>query len=259
MTPRQLFRRYAGERKVMHLPGYRLDSLDGLTRHTPLAPDIDGLVMFSELTEGVIDRAIQEQVAYFSRIGRPFEWKVHAFDVPADLAARLQAQSFEPGEPEALLVYKVGKPTSTRKDGPIRLERVTSAAGIGDVAAVQAQVWGEELVWLEAWLRALLPRGAIFCAYDGANPVGTGWMEFPDGVQFAEIHGGAILPRYRSQGIYSALLDIRVQEASRRGIEYLAVDAGPMSRPILLKKGFTYVCDTIPFRKRANQAPEPTS
>ena len=258
MTARELFRRYADERKTMPLPGYRLDAIEGLTRHTPVAPDIDGIVMFSELTESAIDSAIQEQVAYFSTVGRPFEWKVHSFDAPTDLATRLQAQSFEPGDPEALMVYRVGESPSIRKDGSIRLERVTSAAGIGDVAAVQAKVWGEDLVWLEAWLRALMPRGAIFCAYDGTNPVGTGWMEFPEGVQFADIHGGAVLPQYRGQGIYSALFEIRAQEASRRGIEFLAVDAGPMSRPILLEKGFSYVCDTIPFRKRANKAPEPT-
>ncbi len=28
----------------------------------------------------------------------------------------------------------------------------------------------------------------------------------------------------------------------------IAVDAAPMSRPILLRKGFQFVCETTPFR-----------
>ena len=141
----------------------------------------------------------------------------------------------------------------------VRYERVTGPAGIRDVTSVQAKVWSEELGWLESSLYALLGRSAIFCAYDGEKPVATGWIEFPTGSDFAELHGGAVLSEYRGRSIYSALFDLRVEEAKRRGVDFLAVDAAPMSRPILLRKGFFHVCDTIPFRKnRANKAPEPT-
>jgi GNAT superfamily N-acetyltransferase len=253
MTPRNLFCRYADERRAAAIPGYVLDGVDLLTRYTPIAPDLEGLVMFSELAESAIEDAIRDQIQYFSHLGRAFEWKVHAFDSPADLITRLRAHGFEPGDAEALMVYRVNEHASRAQISDVRIERVTSAAGIHDMAEVQAKVWNEELPWLGTWLHSLLPRAALFCAYRGATPVGTGWIEFPPGASFAELHGGAVLASERGRGLYSALFDVRVEEAKRRGAEFIAVDAAPMSRPILLRKGFTHVCDTVPFRKRCGE------
>lgn len=78
-------------------------------------------------------------------------------------------------------------------------------------------------------------------------------MEFPQESDFAELHGGAVLPALRGRGVYTALFNVRAEEARRRGTEFLAVDAAPMSRPILLGKGFHYICETIPYRMKANQ------
>jgi GNAT superfamily N-acetyltransferase len=251
MTSRELFQRYVDERKTAALPGYRRDTVAGLTRYTPVAPDLDGLVMFSELDESSLGAAIQQQTEYFARLGRGFEWKVHAFDSPANLAARLEGQGFEPDPVEALMVYGVSGHAARDRDVALRIERVTTPAGVRDILAVQEKIWGRAFPWLESWLHALLPRAALFCAYDGDEPIGTGWIEFPPGATFAELHGGSVLAEHRGRGIYSMLFDARVEEAKRHGIEFLAVDAAPMSRPILLAKGFTYVCDTTPYRKRA--------
>jgi GNAT superfamily N-acetyltransferase len=66
---------------------------------------------------------------------------------------------------------------------------------------------------------------------------------------FADLHGGAVLSTLRGKGIYSLLFYDRCQEAQRRGYQYLAVDAAPMSRPILEQKGFQLVCFTYPMRQ----------
>ena len=50
--------------------------------------------------------------------------------------------------------------------------------------------------------------------------------------------GGSTLPEYRKQGLYTALVKARVQEAIERGIRYLTIDASPMSRAVLEKFGF---------------------
>lgn len=249
MIPRALFDRYTEERRSVVPAGFRKDAVDGLTRFTPLIPALGGVVMFSELSAGMIDDAISAQVNYFREIGRDFEWKIYDFDAPADLAVRLKARGFERGEAEAFLVYPVAGHRPRPRNSEVRIERVTSDAGIRDVVAIQEQVWNQSFQWLEPSLRMSQESSAIYCAYCGDKAVGTGWIEFPEGTAFADLHGGSVLPALRGRGIYSALFDARIHEARRRGFEYIAVDAAPMSRPILLQKGFTYICDTVPFHR----------
>ena len=41
--------------------------------------------------------------------------------------------------------------------------------------------------------------------------------------------------------LYTALLAARVQEARARGVPYLTIDAGEMSRPIVARHGFATI------------------
>lgn len=132
----------------------------------------------------------------------------------------------------------------------IRIEPITTSAGIRQVVDLQQEIWNQPLPWLESSLLAMRDHAAIYCAFDGDKPIGNGWIKFPTASRatFADLHGGSVLPAYRGRGVYTALFDIRVAEAKRRGFEFLAVDTTSMSRPILLAKGFTLVCETVPFR-----------
>lgn len=235
----------------MHLAGYRRDAIDGLTRFTPTAPDLEGFVVYCELSTSSVEQAISTQIDYFKAIARPFEWKVYTFDSPPDLASRLEARGFVPGETEKFMVYDVESLPPAEGEGSVRIERITTDAGIDQIAAVQEEIWGGPHPWLTGSLRTSLDTTAVYCAYVDDLPVGTGWIDFYQDSSFADLHGGAVLPRMRGRGIYSALFRIRILEAKRRGYRFVAVDAAPMSRPILLKKGFRFVCDTIPFRKPA--------
>lgn len=251
MVPHEIFRAYADERKRFAPAGYRLESLYGLTRLTPMADGLDGVVMFSELPDPFIDEAIAAQVDYFQRIERPFEWKVYTFDRPSDLSQRLEQRGFEPGVRESFLVGRVAELPRVPPAGSFMIKRITSVAAIGDIVAVQESVWSRGLPWLGPMLAGALERTALFCAYEGDRPIGTGWIEFPAGCSFADLHGGAVLPEHRGRGIYSAIHAARVAEAKSRGVAYLAADATPMSSPLLLRKGFRHVCDTTPYRRAA--------
>lgn len=77
--------------------------------------------------------------------------------------------------------------------------------------------------------------------------VGSGWVEYLPGSPFPELHGGAVIPRLRQKGIYSALLTTRLKEAATKGHRYLSVDAAPMSKPILERKGFVSLAVTWPY------------
>jgi GNAT superfamily N-acetyltransferase len=72
-------------------------------------------------------------------------------------------------------------------------------------------------------------------------------LTFPVGSRFAELNGGGVVSTNRGRGIFSALLSRRIEEAKARGYTRVAVDAAPMSRPILLHKGFQHVCWTYPM------------
>ncbi|MCA9986957.1 MAG: GNAT family N-acetyltransferase, partial [Anaerolineales bacterium] len=71
---------------------------------------------------------------------------------------------------------------------------------------------------------------------------------YPAGSQFASLWGGSTIERYRRQGLYTALLAARAQEARGRGVRYLTVDASPMSRPILEKLGFQFIAYSFPCK-----------
>jgi predicted acetyltransferase len=53
--------------------------------------------------------------------------------------------------------------------------------------------------------------------------------------------GGATLATHRGKGYYTALVAARLQEAMQRGARFLFIDASPMSRPILERRGFVFL------------------
>jgi GNAT superfamily N-acetyltransferase len=254
----EVFARYVQERRNAPLRGFQRETFPEFVRYTPVEPDYEGIVTFANLEDSRVAAAIAEQIAYFHGLGRDFEWKVYDLDRPATLGRELAQRGFVPGEREAFMFY----PTATHRSRPlrpnIRLERVTSAEGVRKLVAVQERIWNHRLPWLMHSLLADLPESTVWLAYVDETPVGTGWVKFPAGSSFADLHGGSVLPAFRGRGIYSALFDARADEARDRGYGYLAVDAAPMSRPILLRQGFELVAETTPFRMRhaATVAPE---
>ena len=75
-------------------------------------------------------------------------------------------------------------------------------------------------------------------------------IEYPDNSQFAEIHGGSVLPEHREQGIYSFIHEARINDAISKNIPYVAVEAGPMRQSILEKRGYIPLCKTFPLGKQ---------
>ncbi len=79
---------------------------------------------------------------------------------------------------------------------------------------------------------------SIYIAYVDDLPACVGWVQFHENSQFASLWGGTTLPQYRDQGLYTAVMATRVQEAIRRGYSFLTIDATNMSRRIAEKYGF---------------------
>jgi GNAT superfamily N-acetyltransferase len=204
-----------------------------------------GAVIYSCLSAENADAVIREQIAYFEARGCDFGWKAYDHDTPADLQARLVRHGFVAGDREAVVVLDLDEaPAFMWRPVVHEVRRVAEPAGIADVMAVQEHVWeGEQLpTWLAEHLKEELRQGGenltVYVAYVDGVPASAAWVRFHPPTRFASLWGGSTVPEHRRRGLYMALLTARAQEARRRGVRFLTVDASPMSQPILEKLGF---------------------
>ena len=255
MTPREIFQRYRSERRGQIYAGFKLEVLPHLSRYVAQTEGATGFVMFAQLKSEDITTAIDEQVAYFRHLGQDFEWKVHDFDTPKTLRQDLEQRGFRQSDQEAFLVLDAARwiPPS-RQTTDVRIERITNPQQLTGFVAAEEAIWpGDSSGHVQNYAQELAtaPNAiSIYCAYKDDTAVATGRVTFPVESSFAQLNGGGVLPGMRGQGIFSAMLSRRIEEAKARGYTRIAVDAAPMSRPILLRKGFQHVCWTYPMLRR---------
>jgi GNAT superfamily N-acetyltransferase len=207
-------------------------------------------------TDGVdgaddVDEVIDRQVAYFQELGRPFEWTHYSHDRPADLGARLEAAGLKGDETGSLMVLELAE-APPRLLAPITADvrQVTDVSELETVRALLEAVWENPFAWfIPRMSRYLAPDGyvSIYIAYIDEHPASAAWVFLPEGSRFGGLFGGTTLEPYRGRGLYTALLAARIQEAVRRGYQFLHVDAGDMSQPIVAKQGFCLLVETTPY------------
>lgn len=229
----------------------RVERTPLVTRSLVDSPGVSmGAVLYSQLNESNVDGAITHQIEYFGSLGRPFEWKSYSHDKPTILGDRLVAHGLRPGERETVLVADVSRGIVTHLERGVRYER------IDDI---------DKLRWLERFdhaanlegleLRAQLAtefvrtpdRLSIWVAVVAEQPVARAWVRFYPNRPFADLWGGYTLEPYRGRGIYRSLVAARVAEARSRGVQWVAADALPTSRPILESLGFRRLVDSTPY------------
>lgn len=233
------------QRRNLYEPDLVREELSDLVRYVSPAGE-RGVVLYSRLDEARAEAAIREQIAYFGARGQSFEWKVYSHDTPPDLKERLHAHGFQIGEPDAVMAFDTASAPPVLLRAPTSdIRPVTDPAGLDAVIAIEDQVWGEDHTWIAQrfgpHLRDQTGYVAVFVAYVAGRPASAGWMTFGPGSQFAGLWGGSTLVEHRGRGLYTDLLAARVQEARRRGVRFLTVDASPMSRPILERHGFQVI------------------
>ena len=255
MDALEIFQRYRAERRRQTYAGWRLEVLPHLSRHTAHTAARGGLVMFADLPPEDGWKAIDAEIAHFARLGQMFEWKVYDFDSPPSLRKMLEERGFRTGDDEAFLMLETAEwRASARAPDGVTLEKIADPDRLRDFVAAESEIWPGgpgNLAKYADELAADPTALSIYCAYAGDRPVGTGRVSFPAGSAFADINGGGVVPDLRGRGIFTALLAQRIEEAKTRGYRWVAVDAGPMSRPILLQKGFRHVCWTYPMTRPA--------
>ena len=220
-----------------------------------LDPKSGGFVGYRDLggLEGAdLDELIARQVRLFAERAEEFEWKLHAHDLPADLAQRLLAAGFVPEELETVVIAPVAKVVGeVRLPDGVSLREVTGRADLERIAAMEEAIWQDSRGWLADSLEAeqAVDPGALTIVVAEADGVVVcaGWVRFARATEFATLWGGGTLPAWRGRGIYRAMVAYRASLSAERGVRYLQVDASDESRPILERLGFVAVTTTTPF------------
>lgn len=235
-------------------PGVRREATPWLVRHLP-EDDPRCWIAWSDLgglAAGEVEAVLRAERERFARLGRPVEWKHFAHDRPADLLERLRAAGFEPEEPETLMALPLAAWDADASVAPPvgATIRTVTADEVEPVVRVHARVWpehaGEIGARLARELRTTPDLVHVVVAELDGEPASAAWSSFTPGSPFVGLFGGATVPEARGRGLYRALVAARMREAATRGARVATVDAGPMSRPILERLGFTALTVTTP-------------
>jgi GNAT superfamily N-acetyltransferase len=242
MDPADILVLYDEKQRIeIEYPGMHKEAMPEIVRFTRAGSGLN-FVLYSRLDGANVDRVIREQVAHFSVLDQPFEWKVFDHDTPPDLVERLVAQGFEAEVPEAVMVLDLEcVPDSLLADVTADVRPVLDRAALQEVVAIEGDVWGGDFGWIVERLGDHLEIPgylSVYVAYEGGRAAAAAWIYFHDNGLFADLWGGSTRAEYRKRGLYTALLATRVQEAIQRGYRFLTIDAGPMSRPIVARHGF---------------------
>ena len=231
------------QRVALEQPGLRKDAMPDLVRFVRQGPGMSFITHTrADLAPSRLDALIAEQVAYFDALGQPFTWKIYTHDRADALRERLLARGFAADAAEPVLALDLrAAPESLLGPPAADVRRVTDPGQLGAIAAIEAQVWGGDFGWLARRMADHLQVPgylSAYLAYTGGQPTCAGWTYFNIGSQFAGLFGGSTLPAQRGRGLYTALLQVRVQEAIARGYRYLLIEPTEMSRPIVARHGF---------------------
>ena len=247
------------QRKDVEYPDLRREVMPNVVRHFDTSYSREGIITYSQLSEATAEDAIREQVRYFESIRQGFEWKLYDYDQPPDLKERLSSHGFVVEEAEAIMMLDLEDALEILWQ-PVRhqVRRIVDPEKLSDVLTVEGQVWDEDFSWLGNYLGEALRKYpeqmSVYVAYIDEQPASAAWTYFPKHSQFASLWGGSTISGFRKQGLYTALLAVRAQEAKARQVRYLTVDASPMSRPILEKFAFEMIAYSYPCKwKRKSQ------
>jgi hypothetical protein len=243
-TPSALGMAFLGSVRLVTFPGGR-----GFVTYP--RPDASEAAGMPELVAPALDHYRHDPA--ITRV----EWKTRGHDGVPGLHEALVDNGFEPDEAESIMI---GRAELLAVDVPlptgITLRRVTDEADVRAMAAMEAEVFGDEDPSDEAdALLGRLARGdgmELWVGEADGQIVSAGRLEPVPGTEFAGIWGGATLEPWRGHGIYRALTAARAKSALFAGKTLINSDSTEYSRPILERSGLLKVSTTTPYRWTAD-------
>ncbi|HYN30942.1 MAG TPA: hypothetical protein VES95_13895 [Dermatophilaceae bacterium] len=257
MTPQELLARFHDEVRLAGAdidPRHVVEEDGPVRRDYPADPGAPGAMIEcpTGLPPGEADRWIARQRDFFTARRREVEWKVHGYDAPPDLAARLRRAGFDAGREEVVLL---GEAADLAHEAPLppglRLRDVVTDEDWERTRAFMDGLFGTARSWLADAHRDEQRTGPgtlhAVCVEDGAGAVLCfALLRLTPGCPFAGLWGGTTHPAWRRRGLYRATVAHRAGLARGAGVPLVRVDTSAMSRPILAGLGMHPVATTTP-------------
>ena len=239
--------------RIMY-PEARREINGDVVRFIRQAPGMN-FVSFTFANEGQLHQVIHQEMDYFIPFNQPFTWKVYDHDLLPSLKDRLLDHSFVEEEPADVMVLDLEQaPAHLWQPVKTDIRRITAPEGLKDVIYVLNTVYGNDNSWVNKRLgmHMKIPGYlSVYVGYVNDQPASVAWTYFPQG-HFATLFAGSTIEPYRKQGLYTGLLATRLQEIRQRGYSFAAVEAGPMSRPIVAKHGFQQLTTVWDYEWKGN-------
>jgi GNAT superfamily N-acetyltransferase len=256
MNKKNLLVRYDKDLRLrIDYPEARKEITRDVVRIIRQAPGMN-VVSFTFANENKLHQVIHREVEYFLPMAQPFTWKVYDHDLLPNLKDELLTHGFSPDEdPAAVMVLDVKHAPAPPHDAvPADIRRIDTVTALQDVIYVLDKVWGGHNTWVNDRLgNHLQVPGylSVYAAYVNDAPASIAWTYFPRG-QFATLFAGSTIAEYRKQGLYTSLLETRLNEIRSRGYRYAVVEAGTMSKPIVAKHGFQHMTTVYDYEWKGN-------
>jgi GNAT superfamily N-acetyltransferase len=199
-------------------------------------------VAYARWRPEVVEERATELIAMFRSRGLAFTWQIGPNTDAVGLSNVLAAHGLHKEIDALLLTAKIpirGRP----RENDVRLvEEHDERTATHAIRIERDRTMDEVRARVEARLRYLkcpTRRGGGVVAYRGELPVGYGrWRYGTDG-DTVFLHTGATLQPHRRTGVYTALLEWRLERAVRDGKTTAVIVAErASSAPILMRKGF---------------------
>jgi GNAT superfamily N-acetyltransferase len=247
MTPAEqktLIERYDQEhRRAIQLPGYETIQTDAVTRC--IASSGQAYVFWQNATHDARALIAQELAWHQPRVKR-LTWKLYSHDAPPGFVQQLLAQGFTvEGPANQFCALHIGQFNEMpRLPAGYRMEQLHRAEQLQTLIDLYGHIWPEEdnALWLSAYAQPLAQGEDglhLFCVFDAqGRAAASGGMIHYAGQQFGHLFGGGTHPHHRRMGLHAALSAARAEHLRARGGQWLIVDAGEQSYPLLRKRGF---------------------
>ncbi len=240
--------------RIMY-PEARKEITNDVVRIIRRAPGMN-VVSFTFANERTLHDVIHREVDYFTPMNQPFTWKVYDHDLLPTLKDELAEHGFAADDdPAAVMVLDVqNAPAFPHPPAQADIRRIDTPEGLKDIIDVLDRVWGGHNTWVNDRLGGHLGVPgylSVYAAYVDDQPASIAWTYFPRG-QFATLYAGSTVPEYRKQGLYTGLLERRLEEIRARGYRYAVVEAGSMSQPIVAKHGFQHLTTVYDYEWKGN-------
>jgi GNAT superfamily N-acetyltransferase len=193
----------------------------------------------THLPEERADALIDAALAEYRALGLRFRWTLPPGALPQDLAERLARRGLV--RAEALGMACLTAPALAAPVDP-RVEEIT-VDSVDAFTEVMARGWQMDPAPLDTLHRRMLAdaerRNWLFLARgsDGAPAAVASYVALE---RSAYLIGAVVLPAYRGQGLYRALVSARLTHAAARGLPLAtSLARAESSAPILTRLGFT--------------------